>query len=52
MIEEMEGRMRATLEEVYFGKTKEVVAKIREGQDEKKVQQQSLMAEMAKRRQG
>jgi len=51
MVEEMEGRMRDALYEVYFGKTLEVVTGIRTPQDERKMAQQSLMAEaMAKRK--
>jgi len=51
MIEDMEGRMRDTLYEVYFGKTREVVNAIRSGgEDQKKSAQMSLMAEMAARR--
>mmetsp|Transcript_7477 Transcript_7477/g.25490 ORF Transcript_7477/g.25490 Transcript_7477/m.25490 type:complete len:279 (+) Transcript_7477:2-838(+) len=50
MVEEMEGRMRDALYEVYFGKTKEVVRAIRTPEDERRNMQMNLMAEMMKRK--
>jgi len=51
MVEDMEGRMRDAIYEVYFGKTREVITAIRSGdQDQKKTAQMNLMAEMAARR--
>jgi len=53
MVEDMEGRMRDALYEVYFGKTREVVNAVRSGgEDQKKAAQMNLMAEMAARRKG
>ena len=51
MVEDMEGRMRDAIYEVYFGKTREVITAVRSGdQDQKKTAQMNLMAEMAARR--
>ena len=57
MIEEMEGKLRSTLELVYFGKTREVVAALREHEGVAalshvaagKGQQMDLVAEMKRR---
>lgn len=49
LVEEMEGRLRDALYEVYFGKTKQVVTSMRTAEDERKNAQQSLMAEMMRR---
>eukprot|EP00286_Rhodomonas_abbreviata_P028947 CAMPEP_0181315388 /NCGR_PEP_ID=MMETSP1101-20121128/15349_1 /TAXON_ID=46948 /ORGANISM="Rhodomonas abbreviata, Strain Caron Lab Isolate" /LENGTH=278 /DNA_ID=CAMNT_0023422593 /DNA_START=92 /DNA_END=924 /DNA_ORIENTATION=- len=49
MVEEMEGRLRDAVYEVYFGKTRQVVGGMRTAEDERKTAQQSLMAEMMQR---
>ena len=51
MVEEMEGRMRDALYEVYFGKTLQTLCAVRSpDEDKKKAFAMNLMAEMAARR--
>jgi len=50
MIEEMEGRVRTSLYEVYFGKTREVVTQMRTPDAPAKGQTANLMAEMMARK--
>mmetsp|Transcript_1271 Transcript_1271/g.2817 ORF Transcript_1271/g.2817 Transcript_1271/m.2817 type:complete len:187 (+) Transcript_1271:368-928(+) len=50
LIEEMEGRLRDALYEVYFGKTRQVVSSMRSADDERRAAQHNLMAEMMARK--
>ena len=56
LVEDLEGKLRNTLDSVYFGKTREVVAHLRASDgvmavDRRQSMQTSIMSEMLKRQQ-